>query len=448
MLVQVAMIAFGMFGVLALVIDMGLVTLTRVQMQNAADAAAIIGMRERNGTPVTDPVTGAVIEDGYASDCVRRAAARQVVRWMFDDDFDFAADGSNFGAGPRIAMTAGEDYLSGSQLLVMPQPDDPADVRVYKPDLQLNQSENLAHGDMVSGTFRLDPASNVVEDSSYARAYPTAAPNDEFTPAAPVAVAPCPADPLTYAWTAPAQAPPLTDPAFLVRLRRTNTLDTLAEVDGVSSHGPALPFLFGRGTAIHEDTVDPPAAYNPRIHGVTVRATAIAATRPALRVSAVSGAFGAAPFALDAAFLTSTKTATIHADGTITGFLDSDPGTEVVVGAFVTSGRSVATVGAAVVAAPPPSCTQLDGFGPIYSAFSGGTNRVVGFVALHWSTCDVGPVTFEPATTPRVAGTDATAHVSDGFPPDMPPADVGPLIAANLSLQARPGAILAPVLVR
>ena len=90
MLAQFALIVFAMLAVLTLVVDLGLVTLTRVQMQNVADAAALEGVRFRNTR-----------EDGYASDCVRRIAARDLVRMTFDDDGDIdAGDARQFGAGP------------------------------------------------------------------------------------------------------------------------------------------------------------------------------------------------------------------------------------------------------------------------------------------------------------------------------------------------------------
>src|SRR5262249_6380441 len=122
---------------LSLIVDMGYARLTQAQMQNAADAAALQGLRMRNIDP-----------DPGASDLQRRTAANQVARFVFDDDLD-PTNGDpdyNFGAGPIIDLTDGSTALHGGQTARVP------DVRVYKPDLQLNQS-NEVHGDMVSGTF-------------------------------------------------------------------------------------------------------------------------------------------------------------------------------------------------------------------------------------------------------------------------------------------------------
>ncbi len=77
--------------------------------------------------------------------------------------------------------------------------------------------------------------------------------------------------------------------AFLVRLRRTNDFAGLDNQPDVSSSGPALPLLFGRGTFIQGDPDNNPNNYNPRVHGITVRATAIADASPALRVGSVTG---------------------------------------------------------------------------------------------------------------------------------------------------------------
>jgi hypothetical protein len=79
----------------------------------------------------------------------------------------------------------------------------------------------------------------------------------------------------------------------------------LDNVSGVSSLGPTLPFVFARGSLM---TASPNANnYNPREHGLTVRATAIADAKPAKSVgpafpstlyTGFSGIQGLAPFAL------------------------------------------------------------------------------------------------------------------------------------------------------
>jgi Putative Flp pilus-assembly TadE/G-like len=428
MLVQVAMIAFAMFGVLAMVADLGYVTLTRVQMQNAADSAALEGMRKRNFDA-----------NVFGSDCVRRVAARDMVRWTFDDNLDIdsvdANSPQNFGAGPTAEFTHGDGSTANAYQTI-------GGLSVYKPNLGLNQGSNVEHGDMVSGNMSADLSSlsdpRAPENNSYGRADFNRNPNPRTDPTATYAACP---EPLPDTWPAP---PPssltLDDNAFLVRLRRSNETAGPTDPSDAFTTGPTLPLMFARGTAVRGDGA---SGYNPRTDGLTVRAAAIASIRPALRVSSAPGRFGAAPFALDARF--SGSSATIHPDGTITGFFDSDPVTEVQVGMFVKTPAEINTVGKSVARWPPVSCTLLNGYGPVYSSFSGSINRVVGFRPLGWSSCDAGPVTFDQAAPGRVAASDATALLSDGFPPGIPSADLQPLMIANRNL-AR--ALLAPVLTR
>jgi hypothetical protein len=89
-----------------------------------------------------------------------------------------------------------------------------------------------------------------------------------------------------------------TPDAFLMRLRRTSDRDPLAREDGVSTSGPPVPFLFGRGATI---SAVPGSNYNPRRDGVTVRAAAIAQLVPAKTAGPVSqdeSVRGITPFAL------------------------------------------------------------------------------------------------------------------------------------------------------
>src|SRR5262249_29981225 len=76
------------------------------------------------------------------------------------------------------------------------------------------------------------------------------------------------------------------DSAFLVRLRRSSDFQGAADQmeSGVGSSGPTLPLTFGKGTTVRGD--DPLADYSVRRDGLTVRATAIAATRPAMHLGA------------------------------------------------------------------------------------------------------------------------------------------------------------------
>jgi hypothetical protein len=266
------------------------VTLTRVQMQNAADAAAIEGLRHRDA--VIDETTGTV--DAYASDCVRRIAARDIVRWTFDDDFNAGTSevegdvNRQLGAGPVFDLTEGTGNLEALRTLSLPaQRPTPAD-NVYKPNLQYNQTGNVAYGDMVSGTFIYNASPAFDENADYTRT--------DFVPSPAVpqgaSLVPCPEE-------APMPGPasgvsPLDTPSFLVRLRRTWNPDGLDGIvdesdpsgsNGISSNGGSLPLLFGAGTHVSEDP-DDPRGYSVRRDGLTVRGTAIAHVRPALRAGA------------------------------------------------------------------------------------------------------------------------------------------------------------------
>jgi hypothetical protein len=430
MLVQVAMIALAMFGILSLVIDMGYVTLTRVQMQNAADAAALEGVRNRNA--------GA---DGFWSDCLRRQGVNDLVHWTFDDDLDPGSDPRNYGAGPVFGLDGGD----GSDLNAYQMMAPPAATHVYKPDLRLNQTANAIEGDMVSGHF--DPSLGFAEHADYTR--------DDFLAAAPIA----PNVAITQkCGDPPPDTPNLTllgddNNAFLVRFRRTR--ETLDESGDVSSSGPALPFLFGRGTAIHGDGTTP---YNPRVDGITVRATAIGRVRPALRVGLRQtgpGFLGASPFALDwtnfVAGLLVTGDATVAVDAD--GIIRDGSGTDV--GRFVDSMVSISSVG---VVPPdhltaPLACDAYQqggaGYGPVYADFSG-TRRIIGFVRIEWSWpgC-AGGITVTRPGAGLVANANATALLAEGLPSEMSAADLLALKNYLVDLnETSHVALLAPALAR
>src|ERR1044071_8061391 len=127
---------------------------TQRQMQNGADSAALEGLRKRD-VGVRNAITGQTVNDPFASDCLRRAAANRMVRWTFDDNFD-VTDGDpdyQFGAGPIIDLTEGSTSLHALRTVSVP------DVHSYKPTPQLNQRTQV-YGDMVSGRFcyTSDPA--------------------------------------------------------------------------------------------------------------------------------------------------------------------------------------------------------------------------------------------------------------------------------------------------
>jgi len=257
-LVILVMLFFAICGVAALVIDMGFARLAQRQMASATDAAALEAMRFRDDAEriaramEEDAQLRAQIEaacgaaapaDAAWRDCVRRWSASQVAEWIFDDDFDATGDARNFGAGPAVELSGGVslnggEFRASQQLAVSESP-------TYDPDLQLNTS-NAGHGDMVAGSFFAGGPNQ--EDANYTR--------PDFQPAAGSAAAPG---------------------SFLVRMRRTDRPSALDAQSGVSSHGPAVPFLFGRAALM---------ALDARGRGITVRATSIASAAPAKWVGA------------------------------------------------------------------------------------------------------------------------------------------------------------------
>jgi hypothetical protein len=148
-----------------------------------------------------------------------------------------------------------------------------------------------------------------------------------------------------------------------------------------------------------------PNNYNPRLDGITVRATAIADAKPALRVGQ-SNSPGAVPFAILPGSTTFCNTT-----------LPSGP---------VTVGLEI------LVSFCDPSVIPSDGYVLIYDSING-TNRVVGF----------GLVQNGALRPSSIAPSNATALISGGFP--VSGADLKAVLDANRSLA---GALLVPVIAR
>ena len=281
-LVLFVMMFFGLMGLAALVIDMGFARLAQRQMQSAVDSAALEGLRWRDQFPIwlsTDPEFLAM-RPGFQPaspssgdiDCARRLLASRVVSYrtpgstftdsgMFSDYVDGAGGTVFYGAGPVVNFSGGigPPEWAASQLM---QPGNPP---VYQPQradrtpgLELNLNTNATEGDMVAGTYGSNPSYQPApggwndENSSYGRC--------DFTPALPGSSA---------------------SSAFLVRMRRTNNLNGLDQEPGISSSGPTLPVLFGRGSMMARSGGSGQLSVSS---GITVRATAIASTGPARTV--------------------------------------------------------------------------------------------------------------------------------------------------------------------
>ena len=485
MLTQVVLITFAIFGVLALVIDIGSARLTRVQMQQAADVAALEGLRNRD-VGVVNPVTGVGASNPFASDCIRRIAANHAVRYVFDDDLDPTnGDAYQFGAGPRVEISEGVTNLHALQTVSVPE------VPVYKPDLQLNQL-NGVHGDMVSGRFCYveEPGSSegeqyaetivCTEDQRGSGSYSRNDFNPSATSPSSASAIECPSsdDPLPATWpVSNGTLATVNDSAFLVRLRRSNEFrDFDGQVDtDVASAGPSLPLIFGKATTLQGDIAD--AEYSIRRDGLTVRATAISGIRPALHVGLPQTnptRLGVTPFAMSDVFTATVPPAGVQvtinpANGVLCRGLTCNGATPPanIVGRFVdnlaTPARAgsiaVSTVGRvlpASVAIPCALARPRTGYGPVYSPMPSGAIRIIGFTRV---SLNIDPArTANPCAAvvvrgaPLVAATNATAILANGLPvaTTVQPAEVRELLAKNLrrngALDYAP--VFAPVLVR
>ena len=404
MLVQVALIIFALFGLLSLVVDVGFMRLTQAQLQNAADSAAVEGLRRRDVT--VQNAAGQAVRDPYASDCLRRAAAGRMVRRTFDDDFNAAnGDDLQFGGGPVIGLSEGVTSLHALQTIAAPV------AHSYKPELQFNQG-NVGYGDMVSGRFCYteDPkaaegadalAQELVctEEQRGVGAYARTDFNPNGTsPEPPTAISECPGldEELPDPWPTGGTGSLTTvdDSAFLVRLRRSPEFDGVQIEPGVASSGPALPLLFGRGATVMSNE----GPYSPRRDGFTVRATAIADARPALQVGLPqANQLGVTPFALVDTYaanlpVTAVQVTIDPASGLICNGLVCTAVTPSIgrfIDALTDATRAawvgVSTVGNALTAARPLNCAAIGtrtGYVPVYSAITGDTTRIIGFTRI------------------------------------------------------------------
>ncbi|MCS6285393.1 MAG: hypothetical protein H8K08_08175 [Nitrospira sp.] len=420
----VAMVLFGCLALGALVVDLGLVVLTQGQMQTVADAAAIEGLRLRDASDLNGQPIG---------DVGRRQAAVQMAALVFDDDLDPLATLTQpllqLGAGPNLTLSDGITDLNASQLISFP------DQRTYQPVLELNVA-NQVHGDLVAGTFTPPvPAAPPIEGNAYVR--------NDFTPSD--------------------QAGSAVASAFLVRLRRTNDFDGLDNQGGISSSGTALPLLLGHGSMTPLEHPLNPYGYNFRQHGFTVRATAVADARPALRVGLPQPATatlpplaGATPFALDQVFWAALSegtpvAATVDAAGTVSS------GAVAVAGRFtppppippaLPDPAVLTTVGQMVVPAAPVLAAPVTGYVPIYQIVTEGglpVERVIGFG--HVSVTGAVPALQMTKLPTVIAPGNASRHL--GQIPALPDPTVWPqIVAANTASLAAAGTVLTPALVR
>ena len=426
MLAQIALVVFAMCGMLAIIVDVGYARLSQGQMQSAADTAALEALRKSS-----------------LGETARRTSANRLVQLTFDDDLD-PTNGDpeyQFGAGPVMAVGDGVGNLHAMQTVTLPDPP------VYKPDLQLNQ-QNAVHGDMVSGRFcyRDDPGPS--EDASFAEPNATVCfqpqrgsgpyARNDFNPAV--------------------SAVPANNTAFLVRLRRSNEFQESGGVDpDVASSGPALPLTFGKATMIAGD--DPASPYSVRRDGLTVRATAIAAARPVLRVGVAQPQAnpplpGVTLFALRDTFVSTLNVA--GAQVTInptTGVICSGAIPPAIiatctataanaVGRFVANRTTIDTVGRPLPGPVPIACAAQNatGYGPVFSpmTLAPGVTRIIGFAGVGLRQDVATParaadpcakvITRAPSA---VAPANATATLPTGLPVAVPAAQLTEVLCRN-----------------
>ncbi|MGB7342887.1 MAG: Tad domain-containing protein [Pirellulaceae bacterium] len=228
-LIVMVLMIIALVGVLALTLDFGFVLLSRRSMQMAVNTAALEGARDIDG-------------EG-------RENALAIIRNVFDDDFDPTENNTTLGAGPDLSLVQRDEEdrvrlgLGTGDALA-----NPANY-IFRPDPQLNET-NEPHGDLVRGDYK--PMEEQIERNDYTR--------DDFD-----------AD---------------TDgEAFLARIRRTPKRDGIANpldrIEGVSSSGGGSPLLIGH---LAWFAASPAGQYDIRRDGVTVRATAIAVSKPIVHV--------------------------------------------------------------------------------------------------------------------------------------------------------------------
>ncbi len=136
MLIQIFFFIFMLMAVMALYVDLGLARLSQAQMQNAADTAALEGLRQRDATA---PVLGCL---DMGRDQNRRCAANHMAAMLE------AGPQVIFKDNPAFDSLDNADFQPSKYIDFETTQNNPA----YKPDLQSN-TDNLCHGDMVSGTY-------------------------------------------------------------------------------------------------------------------------------------------------------------------------------------------------------------------------------------------------------------------------------------------------------
>ena len=401
-LVLLVPLLLAFFAVAALVIDLGLVRVTQGRMATATDAASLEAVRWRDQLPPA--------ATGTDLDANRRAAADALITTEFSTGFD---------AGPVVAethvhATGPADVDAGAVLT-------PAETG-YQPFPQPNAA-NVPSGDVVAGTYAPDPSAAVGDVV-----------NGRFVAYAPVDFTPDPAG-----TTPPSRA-------ALVRLRR----GTGAAEEGVSSVGPSLPLLFGRGAAI--GGAEAGSAYSVRRDGFAVRATSIATAAPAcfagppIAGTDVQGAM--AVVLLRSAWANRATLPPAPSQGQVTPVPVTVAGDLLLIGGTVvghSTAAAVTTIGSPADVGGAVPATAVTGYFPIVDDTMT-PPRVVGF---GWATLDpaVGTLAKRATAGGSVAPWNASANLRDAWAV-LAPLDAATRAAVRTANADLTDPVLAPASVR
>ena len=256
-MVWFAVLLFAIFGMAALVADLGQVFVVRRQMQTAVGSAALEGLRLRDSIPHCDEAASGMDNETY-----RRARAGTFVSQTIPNGIAVAvpsgggtpltaSDGTQTNFAPYQSLALGSTY-TGSPAL--------------HPNYTSGASDRDAiDGDMVAGEYLSQQSDGTpnshLEFSDYSR--------QDFTPYSSA--------------TSNNNGVNTATNSFLVRMRMSGENLT----DGAGTAGPTIPFLFGR--AMGASGSNPAATWNRLASGTVVRATAIADAQPAFSVGTFSG---------------------------------------------------------------------------------------------------------------------------------------------------------------
>jgi Flp pilus assembly protein TadG len=441
-LVLFVMMFLALLGLAALVIDLGFARLTQRQMQTAVDSAALEGLRWQGVQQVSDLPQAWLADPNFQnevgplgsgtlstqqSDKVRRWAASQVVAdgpvgngssaqpSMFADNVDTSGGTVHYGAGPMVNFSGGvgPTDLAAAQTMTLPSPPVYQPLRADgTPGLELNPA-NATEGDMTSGTYGFnagyDPTQLADEDANYNRR--------DFTPSAGTAA--------------------MSAPTFLVRMRRTNNINGLDQEPGVSSGGPTLPVLFGRGSMMARSGA--PGLLSVA-SGFTVRAAAIAGPQPAKTVGPLYTNSGGtltavaqlAPFAIRSglwAQVSGGTAVTVNPMAAASGATILDSQFRLT---LTSIGQPlVSSTNDGALLAGPQSAMYV----PIYADYTSQPGTIIGFVNYNNWSYTSGSLTLGPAAgAVQIGGQNVSPTMALPLPAALAPGDVSTIFQAHAAL--------------